>query len=81
MQTHQAAYASRLLCGACSREQPLSKSGCRFCKQSFVPRSTAHWEGGKGTRDTSKMARNDRKKHANSDKKTKSKKSERVGKQ
>ena len=63
------AWATRIVCGACSFEQPTTNKTCTSCSFSFGPRRTKFWEGGKGNRD--------RKFHGRY--KTKSKKSMRVG--
>lgn len=53
---HDAAWATRMVCGFCSREQPLDKS-CKYCGKKLATsaaqpsgRNTRFWEGGKGCR-------------------------------
>lgn len=53
---HDAAWASRMVCGFCSREQPLDKV-CKYCGKKLATsaaqpsgRNTRFWEGGKGCR-------------------------------
>jgi hypothetical protein len=60
---HPMAWASRLICGACSREQSATNKACS-CGQSFVSVAKSHWEGGSGCRDKTKMSRNDPKRYA-----------------
>jgi len=57
---HHCEWASRMLCGLCSHEQPLSKDQCSHCgaAQSRGSRS-GHWEGGDGCRNRITMAKND----------------------
>ncbi|KAJ9087765.1 hypothetical protein DSO57_1030053 [Entomophthora muscae] len=67
---HDMIFASAMICGFCSqetryqyhREDPL----CSRCghKLTGSSKGKAFWEGGKGTRDPSKMSRNDPKKYA-----------------
>lgn len=59
---HVAEHANRMLCGACSREQTITKE-CDSCGYSYVPRHSAHWEGGKGMRDQSRMSKKDSRKY------------------
>lgn len=74
--------ATRMICGHCSREQRLvgSTTACVHCGAEVVRSSGAsgYWEGGEGTRDQSRMSRNDPRKFRGLHK-TSSKKSERVG--
>ena len=58
---HRAAAASRMVCGLCGKEQPL-KSACS-CGMNMERKSTAFWEGGKGTRDRTRMSKKDRRKY------------------
>jgi hypothetical protein len=68
-QKHEAEWASRQICGYCSREFSTSQ---KYCECGEVPggspRHTAHWEGGKGARDQNMMSRKDRKKYRNQEK-------------
>ncbi|KAG5358098.1 hypothetical protein CJU89_4596 [Yarrowia sp. B02] len=59
---HVAEHANRMLCGACSREQTITKE-CESCGYSYVPRHSAHWEGGKGMRDQTRMSKKDSRKY------------------
>ncbi|CAH0516996.1 unnamed protein product [Peronospora belbahrii] len=72
-------FASRIICGLCSKEQSSSVKMCS-CGNDFVTKkSTArHWEGGAGCRDALHMSRLDKQKHRGQNK-TESKKSNRVG--
>lgn len=73
-------WAKRMICGHCSRQQPFSKDKpCSHCHLPLTGKvNSSHWNGGKGCRDKTTMARNERRKHAGSNK-TSSRKSERVG--
>eukprot|EP00882_Tetradesmus_deserticola_P016842 GHRQ01018011.1.p2 GENE.GHRQ01018011.1~~GHRQ01018011.1.p2 ORF type:complete len:189 (+),score=49.64 GHRQ01018011.1:288-854(+) len=82
---HDAAWASRMVCGFCSREQPLG-TACRHCGKRLATsaaqptgRNTQFWEGGKGCRDLKRLDRRDAHKYRNSKAKTKSAKASRVG--
>ncbi|KAI9178893.1 hypothetical protein H9P43_005555 [Blastocladiella emersonii ATCC 22665] len=76
---HAMVRANRMVCGHCSKEQPFSQAPCAFCHASLVAKpSSGFWEGGKGTRDTSRMSTKEKKKHAGRNK-TVSAKAERVG--
>eukprot|EP01135_Chromosphaera_perkinsii_P008892 Nk52_evm2s1524 gene=Nk52_evmTU2s1524 len=71
--------ANRMVCGFCSREQVFSDTKPCQCGAELGPGGkTAFWEGGKGCRNTTTMARNEKKKFVGLNK-TASKKSERVG--
>lgn len=59
---HPCEPANRMICGKCSKEQHFAPE-CRFCHHSFSTRRTAFWEGGKGTRDRTKMSRKDPRKY------------------
>eukprot|EP00899_Mesostigma_viride_P006800 jgi/Mesvir1/16120/Mv08405-RA.1 len=79
-------WASRMVCGLCSKEQPFDPQRCSWCMQRIASgraqtgrSSSRFWEGGRGTRDKHRMNRNDPHKYRNSKLKTVSKKSERVG--
>jgi len=72
--------ATRQICGFCSVEQNLSKSGiCVACEHDMTgTRGSAYWEGGEGCRDPSKMAHNESRK-TKGQAKTASQKANRVG--
>jgi len=55
---HECEWATRMICGFCSREQPYSQKPC-VCGASMTRKTTTHWEGGKGCRDASKMSSKD----------------------
>lgn len=59
---HTEERANRMICGKCSREQNFSNV-CVFCRQSFEHRFSPFWEGGKGTRDKTRMSRKDPRKY------------------
>ena len=65
---HKAAWATRMICGFCSKEQPFSQKGCVHCGASMTTLSKTHWEGGNGCRDKVKMDRRDSKKFAGTNK-------------
>uniref|UniRef100_A0A914UZC8 Nucleoporin NUP42 n=1 Tax=Plectus sambesii TaxID=2011161 RepID=A0A914UZC8_9BILA len=70
-ETHEMKFANRIVCGFCSKEQPYQTSKvCSSCKGSVVKAKTVHWEGGKGCRDSVKMAKGDDRKYSNSRLKT-----------
>ena len=77
------ARATRMICGKCSREQNVSNKPCNSCGFQMVKRSTGHWQGGGGTRDTSSLSKKDSRKGKGVSRsgvtKTASKKSQRVG--
>jgi hypothetical protein len=82
---HDAAWASRMVCGFCSREQALAPA-CKHCGKKLATsgaqpsgRNTRHWEGGAGCRDKSMLDRRDAAKFRGSKAKTKSAKDSRVG--
>jgi len=57
-------FANRMICGWCSVEQNYSPEECRMCKGSVVgKKGTGFWEGGKGTREQSRMSRKDPRKY------------------
>ncbi|KAK9837114.1 hypothetical protein WJX81_003810 [Elliptochloris bilobata] len=81
---HEMKWALRMICGYCAKEQPLGER-CIACGKRLA-RSAAgagtgsrFWEGGEGCRDRTRMDRNDPHKYRNSEVKTSSKKSQRVG--
>lgn len=66
---HVVEWASRQICGYCSREFSTAQKVC-VCGEipGATAKHTAHWEGGKGTRDQAAMSRKDRKKYRNQEK-------------
>merc|ERR1712203_64737 len=56
---HVHEWATRMLCGHCSHEQPFSKDRCALCGAAQSRNKTAHWEGGEGCRNRTLMARGD----------------------
>ncbi|KAF0727137.1 hypothetical protein Ae201684P_019159 [Aphanomyces euteiches] len=71
-------YASRFICGLCSREHPSQVKECPCGNVIGVSNTSAHWEGGKGCRDVVRMSTHDPRKHQGVAK-TKSMKFKRVG--
>ncbi|KAG7393560.1 hypothetical protein PHYPSEUDO_007397 [Phytophthora pseudosyringae] len=72
-------FASRMICGLCSKEQSTSVKVCSCGNDVAAKKSTSrHWEGGAGCRDSSQMSRWDSQKYRGL-KKTESKKFKRVG--
>lgn len=67
---HEMKYATRMVCGFCSREQPYSQQPCSGCKAAVTKSRSAHWEGGKGCRDKISMSRNDNQKYSQAGKTT-----------
>ncbi|KAI1422578.1 hypothetical protein F5Y12DRAFT_612216 [Xylaria sp. FL1777] len=60
---HLQEWANRMICGWCSREQNYAVEACAFCGRSVIgKRGRGFWEGGKGTRDKTKMSRKDKRK-------------------
>ncbi|KAI0198541.1 hypothetical protein F4808DRAFT_435548 [Astrocystis sublimbata] len=60
---HPQEWAKRMICGWCSREQNYAVEACLFCGRSVIGRKgRGFWEGGKGTRDKTKMSRKDKRK-------------------
>lgn len=61
---HPDEWATRQICGYCSREFSTSQKHCE-CGETpgEATRRTAHWEGGKGTRDQLTMSRKDKRKY------------------
>ncbi|KAJ3257807.1 hypothetical protein HK103_004275 [Boothiomyces macroporosus] len=61
---HKGEWATRMVCGFCSREQPYSQKPC-VCGKSLVrERGKGFWEGGDGTRDPRLMSKNDSRKYS-----------------
>ncbi|KAF7542041.1 hypothetical protein G7054_g142 [Neopestalotiopsis clavispora] len=57
-------WANRMICGWCSREQNYAVEACLFCGRSVIGRKgRGFWEGGKGTRDKTRMSRKDKRKY------------------
>ena len=47
-----------MICGHCSREQNYRPEDCGVCHSSLIKKAgSGFWEGGKGTRDKSRMSR------------------------
>jgi hypothetical protein len=52
-----------MICGWCSREQNYAVEACGFCGRSVIgKKGRGFWEGGKGTRDKTRMSRKDKRK-------------------
>ncbi|KAL2194298.1 hypothetical protein P885DRAFT_43081 [Corynascus similis CBS 632.67] len=63
-EAHPNEWATRMVCGWCSREQRYSVESCAFCGRSVIgKRGKGYWEGGKGTRDQRLMRRGDKRKY------------------
>jgi uncharacterized CHY-type Zn-finger protein len=61
---HEHEWATRMICGWCSREQRYAPEACGFCGRSVIGRTgRGFWEGGKGTRDRRMMSRKDPRKY------------------
>lgn len=61
---HPNEHANRMICGLCSREQHYRPEDCGFCHSGLVgKKSGGFWEGGKGTRDKTRMSRKDPRKY------------------
>jgi hypothetical protein len=72
-------FASRMICGLCSKEQSSSVKVCSCGNDVAAKKSTSrHWEGGAGCRDSLQMSRWDKQKFRGLNK-TESKKFKRVG--
>ncbi|KAK4220033.1 hypothetical protein QBC37DRAFT_76688 [Rhypophila decipiens] len=62
--SHIDEWASRMICGWCSREQKYHPEMCQFCGRSVIGKSgKGYWEGGKGTRNKLLMRRGDKRKY------------------
>ncbi|EEH17417.2 hypothetical protein PABG_07413 [Paracoccidioides brasiliensis Pb03] len=58
---HPNEHANRMICGFCSREQTYRPESCGICHSTLIGKAgSGFWEGGKGTRDKTKMSRKDR---------------------
>ncbi|OQS04347.1 hypothetical protein THRCLA_20910 [Thraustotheca clavata] len=71
-------FASRFICGLCSREHPTSLKECPCGNAVGTSAVKSHWEGGKGCRSQSTMAATDKHKFRGLAK-TQSQKAKRVG--
>ncbi|OWZ24687.1 hypothetical protein PHMEG_000210 [Phytophthora megakarya] len=72
-------FASRMICGLCSKEQSSSVKVCSCGNDVAAKKSVSrHWEGGAGCRDSLQMSRWDKQKYRGLNK-TESKKFKRVG--
>ncbi|KAJ8063311.1 hypothetical protein OCU04_008541 [Sclerotinia nivalis] len=63
---HVNEWAKRMICGWCSREGPYRPEDCAGCGERVISRrrgGASFWEGGKGTRDKTKMSRKDKRKY------------------
>lgn len=61
---HVQEFANRMICGFCSREQNYRPEECGICRSVLTgKKGRGFWEGGKGTRDPSKMSRKDPRKY------------------
>jgi len=56
---HMHEWATKMLCGLCSQEQPFTKDSCTHCGASQNKSKGGYWEGGEGCRDRTKMAKDD----------------------
>ena len=67
---HEKIKGITMLCGYCSKEQPLADA-CVFCHKQLVKGmdTTGHWEGGYGCRDQATLSRKDNKKYVGMTKK------------
>lgn len=54
--------ARQMICGWCGRLQSVSDY-CAHCHQCVIAKKTAHWEGGKGSRNAAVMSKKDNKKY------------------
>ncbi|KAI5184360.1 hypothetical protein NEHOM01_0105 [Nematocida homosporus] len=61
---HLAELAKRMICGICRTEAPVAPT-CPNpnCRAKLTGSHSAHWEGGKGSRDKATMSKKDRKKY------------------
>ncbi|KAF9191867.1 hypothetical protein BGZ51_006587 [Haplosporangium sp. Z 767] len=68
--SHEFEYAKRMICGHCSREQPVSDKPCVCGESPFKTAggAGAFWEGGEGMRDKTRMSTKDPRKHRGSNK-------------
>ena len=66
---HASQWATRMICGHCSREQPFSDNKCTCGGYPTDNRASSFWEGGKGTRNTATMSKKDSHKYRGQTKK------------
>ncbi|KAH9386175.1 uncharacterized protein NEMAJ01_1071 [Nematocida major] len=63
-EAHPAVYASRMACGKCGAEGPVGPvCASSECREALTGKKTAHWEGGKGSRNKATMSRKDSRKY------------------
>lgn len=61
---HPNEHANRMICGFCSREQNYRPEDCLICHSVLIgKKGSGFWEGGKGTRDKTRMSRKDPRKY------------------
>lgn len=63
---HSMQWATRMICGFCSKEQPFSQTkpcSCGKTLSTVGQKKATFWEGGKGSRDAVTMSRKDNKKY------------------
>ncbi|XP_026191969.1 uncharacterized protein LOC34623098 [Cyclospora cayetanensis] len=61
---HEHEWATRMICGFCSLEQPFANGKPCACGKALTrDGGSAHWEGGKGCRDPIRMSRKDPRKY------------------
>nr|KAJ3418517.1 hypothetical protein HK105_008211 [Polyrhizophydium stewartii] len=61
---HEMLWANRMVCGFCSREQPYSADKPCVCGRDLTRKDGGgFWEGGKGTRDRTRMSNKDSRKY------------------
>jgi len=65
---HVHEWATRMLCGACSHEQPYSKDKCARCGATQTRPKSTFWEGGEGCRNKATMSKNDSHKYKGTNK-------------
>lgn len=66
---HEMKFATRMICGHCCKEQPFAaEKPCIGCASFMTKKPTAHWEGGRGCRDRTRMSRDDNKKFSGTSK-------------
>ncbi|KAI5190084.1 hypothetical protein NEMIN01_0869 [Nematocida minor] len=64
-ESHAAVRASRMICGKCGVESPVSPvCGSSVCKAALTGKASSFWEGGKGSRNKITMSRKDSKKYS-----------------
>lgn len=56
---HPAEWASKMICGHCSKEQPFTQKSCIHCGDDLQKGATSFWEGGKGCRNPLAMSKKD----------------------